>query len=50
MPNKWTFKIPAIADLITRYVGDGDGWLDPFAGRYSPAKLTNDLARGVLKS
>ena len=43
MPNKWTFKIPPIADLLARYVGDGKGWIDPFAGMYSPAEFTNDL-------
>jgi len=43
MPNKWTFKIPPIAELIARYVGDGKGWVDPFAGMYSPAEFTNDL-------
>lgn len=43
MPNKWTFQIPPIADLLTRYVGDGKGWIDPFAGMYSPAEFTNDL-------
>jgi len=43
MPNKWTFTIPPIADLLSRYVGDGKGWIDPFAGMYSPAEFTNDL-------
>ncbi len=43
MPNKWTFQIPPIADLLLKYVGDGKGWIDPFAGKYSPAELTNDL-------
>jgi hypothetical protein len=43
MPNKWTFRIPPIRDLVTRYVGDGKGWLDPFAGMSSPAEFTNDL-------
>lgn len=43
MPNKWTFQIPPIAELITRYVGNGKGWIDPFAGMYSPAEFTNDL-------
>jgi len=43
MPNRWTFKIPPIAELLARYVGDGKGWIDPFAGMYSPAELTNDL-------
>lgn len=43
MPNKWTFQIPPIADLLARYVGDGKGWIDPFAGENSPAEFTNDL-------
>jgi len=43
MPNKWTFKIAPIAELLARYVGDGKGWVDPFAGMYSPAENTNDI-------
>jgi hypothetical protein len=43
MPNKWTFQIKPIAKLIARYVGDGSGWIDPFAGMTSPAEITNDL-------
>jgi len=43
MPNKWTFTIKPIAELLSRYVGDGKGWVDPFAGENSPAELTNDL-------
>lgn len=43
MPNKWTFQIPPIRDLVARYVGDGKGWIDPFAGMTSPAEFTNDL-------
>ncbi len=43
MPNKWTFQIPPIADLLARYVGDGKGWIDPFAGENSPAEFTNDI-------
>lgn len=43
MPNKWTFQIPPIADLLTKYVGDGKGWIDPFAGENSPAEITNDI-------
>jgi len=43
MPNRWTFQIPPIADLVARYVGDGKGWVDPFAGMTSPAEITNDL-------
>ncbi len=43
MPNKWTFKIKPIAELLSRYAGDGKGWIDPCAGMYSPAEFTNDL-------
>ena len=43
MPNKWTFKIKPIAELVSRYVGDGKGWVDPFAGENSPAEITNDI-------
>jgi hypothetical protein len=43
MPNKWTFAMPPVAELITRYVGGGRNWIDPFAGMNSPAEHTNDL-------
>lgn len=43
MPNKWTFQIQPIATLLKKYVGDGVGWIDPFAGENSPAEITNDL-------
>jgi len=43
MPNRWTFKIKPIAELINLYTSDGKGWIDPFAGKYSPAEITNDL-------
>jgi len=43
MPNKWTFRIKPIAELLARYVSDGKGWIDPFAGENSPAEFTNDL-------
>lgn len=43
MPNKWTFTIKPIADLLARYVGDGKGWADPFSGECSPAQYTNDI-------
>ncbi len=43
MPNKWTFKIQPIAKLLAKYVGTGNGWIDPFAGENSPAEITNDL-------
>lgn len=47
MPNKWTFTIKPIADLIKQEVGSGmflEGkWIDPFAGMNSPAQIRNDL-------
>lgn len=42
MPNKWTFRIKPIADLLKEEMGDGV-WIDPFAGECSPADITNDL-------
>jgi len=46
MPSKHTFLIPPISALVRRYVGDGKGWIDPFAGENSPAEITNDLDGG----
>jgi hypothetical protein len=42
MPNKWTFTIKPIADLLKEEVTDAL-WCDPFAGMNSPAQVTNDL-------
>jgi len=41
MPNKWTFTIKPIKELIEKY--HKGIWCDPFAGKNSPAKVTNDL-------
>lgn len=41
-PSAWTFTIKPIRELLDRYVGDGVGWVDPFAGENSPAEYTND--------
>lgn len=43
MPDKFTFAIKPIKQLVHKYVGDGVGWIDPFAGENSPAEITNDL-------
>ena len=43
MPNKWTFQIGPIRDLLVKYVGDGKGWADPFAGKSTLAQLRNDF-------
>lgn len=42
MPNKWTFTIKPIAQLLKDEMSDGV-WIDPFAGENSPAAITNDL-------
>ena len=47
MPNRWTFTIKPIKELLQEEVGSGmfmNGlWADPFAGYNSPAQITNDL-------
>lgn len=42
MPSPWTFTIHPVKTLIDKYIGDGKGWIDPFAGMNSPAEFTND--------
>lgn len=42
MPNRWTFTIKPIKELLEQYVNEGL-WVDPFAGKHSPASLTNDI-------
>lgn len=42
MPNKWTFTIKPIRELLAEEIKFGD-WADPFAGENSPASMTNDL-------
>ena len=43
MPNKATFTIKPIANLLTRYITNGENWVDPFAGHNSFAEWQNDL-------
>jgi len=44
MPNKWTFTIKPITELLSEEVNtDKEHWCDPFAGLNSPAQVTNDL-------
>lgn len=42
MPNKNTFDIKPIYDLIKEEIDDGM-WIDPFANKNKIAKITNDL-------
>ena len=41
MPNRWTFTIKPIRELLKQEVNGY--WIDPFAGYNSPAQDTNDL-------
>lgn len=44
MPNKETFSIRPIRNLIDSYVKDeGNGWVDPFARNSDICQYTNDL-------
>ena len=43
MPNKWTFKVKPITELLNKYVGDGVGWIDPFAGTSQYCEFSNDI-------
>ena len=43
MPNKETFKIKPIRELLGEYVRPDELWIDPFANENSPAKIRNDL-------
>lgn len=43
MPNKETFSIKPIKELIERYVKPDTLWADPFARNSTIAQLTNDL-------
>jgi len=41
MPNRWTFTIKPIRELLEKEI---DGiYIDPFAGKHSPAAIKNDL-------
>lgn len=43
MPNKWTFTIKPIKELVGYYVTPIEVWCDPYAGEHSPAQIKNDL-------
>ena len=46
MPNKWTFTIKPIRELLKEEITEGL-WCDPFAGENSPAQVKNDLSGDV---
>lgn len=43
MPSKWTFECLPIWQFLMKYFDRKKLWIDPFAGKYSPAHITNDL-------
>lgn len=43
MPSRWTWSIKPIKEMVGTAVGDGAGWLDPFAGQSQLAEHRNDL-------
>lgn len=43
MPNKNTFDIKPIMELIQRETASGGVWIDPFANKNKMASITNDL-------
>lgn len=43
MPNKWTFQIQPIKELLNRYVGDGKDWIDAYSGTSTLAEISNDI-------
>jgi len=48
MPNKWTFTIKPIRELLEKEkVGKDGKWADPFAGYNSPVEYTNDLDKSA---
>lgn len=47
MPNKWTFLMHPVRYILDKYVKDGKGWIDPFAGMYSPAEFRNDFNKNM---
>ena len=43
MPNKWTFIIKPIKQLLHEELAPYTNVIDPFAGMYSPAEIRNDI-------
>ena len=43
MANHETFSIKPIKELLSVYVGDGVGWIDPFSRNSKLASITNDI-------
>jgi hypothetical protein len=48
MPNKFTFKMKCVQELIVRYAKNGKGWIDPFCGEHSTAEWKNDANPDIV--
>ena len=48
MPNKNTFTIKPIKELINEEMNSGEVWIDPFSNENSPATITNDLNPNII--
>jgi len=42
-PSAWTFEIEPIKQLLDRYVSNGKGWIEPFAGNSNYSEFRNDI-------
>ena len=42
MPTPWTFLMTPVKELLLRYMKNPERWIDPYAGKNSPAGMTND--------
>jgi hypothetical protein len=42
-PYEHMYKNIYIKELFDRYIGDGRGWIDPYAGTKTLAEITNDI-------
>jgi hypothetical protein len=43
LPSAWTFEIEPIKKLLQKYVGNGIGWIEPFAGKSNYSEFRNDI-------
>lgn len=50
MPNKETFTIKPIKELLQEEIKKGEIWCDPFSGNSKIAQITNDLNPDTLAS
>lgn len=41
MPSIWTFQMKSVQKILNKYVSSN--WVDPFAGKNSPAEIKNDI-------